>query len=288
MCEMNQPEASPLLVSEPSLRRLVWQEISNQVLPVIAHDIQGALTPLDGYIELLLSDDLLSSEEFKQKQRFIFENMLLATRQLSIYGDHLNLISQLQANTKSPVRCSSLNACIDNLIQRLAPFFAERTVFFKHLETPTSFDVSLDSLTLCVLLRIIIFKILKQAQPDTELTVNLEKIPMSSLKRHLQFSLQSHQLWASYVHLEEIEYSFFIQCRFQYRGNALVIEDWQTLAKVPEPLSPYFQQGFQDLEMGLLHQVLADSKLALYHESHAGVGTILDIYLPYVDTAGRI
>lgn len=289
MCEMKRSEIFSPGDLGLEKQQIGWQKIRDQTLGLLAHDIQGALTPLDGYLELLLDPDFSASSDLKQKQTVIFENMLLATRQLSMYGDYLSLlISQGQSNLQTQKQISCLSICIESMNQRLAPFFKECSISLQVLEMQSGLYTHLGQLPLTILLRIIIIRILKQAQSTTEITLKLSKVSANRLKKHLLFPLQSHQLWASFVSHETLDTQNFIQCRFQYRGFALELEHWKPLAQGIEILSPYLQKSFQELDLGLLHQLLSDFKLVLYIESHPDVGAILDLYLPLYETAGRI
>jgi len=286
MCEIRLSDVIPEHSSTKSLHQSSWLQIRERVLSVLAHDIQGTLTPLDGYLELLLSKDAsFSEEQIKQKQSYIFENMLLATRQLTVYGDYLSLVSQppLQRGV------SELNACLHNLSERLNPFFAERQVSLS-LEMPITLWAPLEALPLSVLFRVLILRVLTQAEPKSEMLVILKKMPATRLQRHLQFDIQTNQLWASFVHTEDLDDAdHFIQCRIHARGSVLDIDHWQSLKRpLNGHLSPYLQQTYQELDLGLLHQLLSDFKLVLYIESHQGVGSILDLFIPYGETAGRI
>lgn len=253
----------------------------SRILAEIVHDLQGPITPLEGYLELLLAGQL---GNFDESFLPIFKSMRACLLRLAFQIQQVQLLSRLKLGSLlREEECFSLWELLNSILHEHQEFFVAKNSQV-HLENNLQpANVIFDLRQAHFVISALLFSCLHQMHPDSSCNISLNKTTFGRLSAKSEQKIQKNQVFMGFfaqgLPLEKPYLEFIIQ----YHGLPLNVaefksldQDWEFFGRNKDTAA------FADinLELFLMLQILKAHDSCLYLESHERIGSLISCVFP--------
>ena len=271
-------EKSLVLMPSPAAGRLDLPELvqlKNKALSHLYHQLQGPVTALEGYLEILRSDRL--PEESVQQ---ILSQLGNCVTRLRYYFHSLHLLSLVSADSYKlkprPFQFHQLIREFQRDFQQQRAIYAVEGEY--QLEAQEDLVLADPHFVLHLLSVLVDLALRTSLESGRVVSLQTSNLSIERLDAHSQLELDANQHRASF--LPEARFSQYLQVSFQFRGvgpqlHQALLFTLKPGSERPESLDPETLLGAY-----LVERLLRACQSWLYFESQPGSGLLLSFVLP--------
>lgn len=256
------------------------ESLKSRFLSTISHELQGPLTPLEGYLELLSSSEM---GEVTKEQEAVFQNMLVCVQRLRRQINNVMLLNLLSVSElKLQLEPFVFHDLLFNLQRSLEHSMGECGVSLEFEYNTENDLVYADLHQMSRALLGLIDNLVRVSLRDSKLLITCNNISGKRVQARLESDLEPHQRLFSYLPEVQPDQKF-LEITIQSRGLGLNSQQLDDLSKPfgqREHLSQDPATGSFELGLSVALKVMKTHRILFYIESQDNVGMLLSFILP--------